>query len=62
MDKQVKNDIKYLSQKTLNEDFKKPFSSFYKKGAMNSIFLTPGIRKCLTRVYGKGITRTDIRN
>ena len=56
---QIKADIKYLSPK---KNFRKPFPSFYQKGAMNSIFLTPFLRKCLTNVYGKGIMRTTIRN
>lgn len=58
-EKQIVSDIKYLNS---NSKFGKPLKSFYQSGAWNSSNLTPYIRRCLSRVYGKGITKFNIRN
>ena len=34
---------------------------YYKKGSSNSLFLTPGIRNCLSLVYGEKIIKDPFR-
>ena len=57
-EKQIHSDIQYLQ----SSNFGKPLKSFYQPGAWNSSHYTPFVRKCLTNVYGTGITRNFIRN
>ena len=39
----------------------KPFKSFYKPGAVNSLYLTQPIRNCESLVYGEKIIRSPFR-
>jgi len=41
--------------------FYKPFNSFYKPGAVNSLYLTRPIRNCESLVYGEKIIRSPFR-
>jgi len=41
--------------------FGKTFNSFYKPGAVNSLYLTRPIRNCESLVYGEKIIRSPFR-
>ena len=49
--------------KTFTEDqgYLKPFNSFYKPGAVNSLYLTRPIRNCESLVYGEKILKSSFR-